>query len=114
MKTHYIAIMVFCSLLAACTAAEPETLSPSEGGQDVPSVAEGMRVVDYSVAGGLHSKALGENLPANERISSLKYLLYDSVKAQKGCSEYSERTGRESGRLLEEGYRLIDHLLEKE
>ena len=42
------------------------------------------------------------------------YLLYDSVKAQKGCSEYSERTGRESGRLLEEGYRLIDHLLEKE
>lgn len=42
------------------------------------------------------------------------YLLYDSVKAQKGCGEYSERTGRESGRLLEEGYRLIDHLLEKE
>lgn len=79
MKTHYIAIMVFCSLLAACTAAEPEILSPSEGGQDVPSVAEGMRVVDYSVAGGLHSKALGENLPANERISSLKYLLYDSA-----------------------------------
>ncbi len=79
MKTHYMAIMVFCSLLAACTAAEPETLSPSEGGQNVPSVAEGMRVVDYSVAGGLHSKALGENLPANERISSLKYLLYDSA-----------------------------------
>ena len=48
MKTHYITIMVFCSLLAACTAAEPEILSPSEGGQDVPSVAEGMRVVDYS------------------------------------------------------------------
>lgn len=42
------------------------------------------------------------------------YLLYDSVKAQNGCGEYSERTGRESGRLLEEGYRLIDHLLEKE
>ena len=42
------------------------------------------------------------------------YLLYDSVKAQKGCGEYSERTGRGSGRLLEEGYRLIDHLLEKE
>ena len=42
------------------------------------------------------------------------YLLYDSVKVQKGCGEYSERTGRESGRLLEEGYRLIDHLLEKE
>lgn len=42
------------------------------------------------------------------------YLLYDSVKVQNGCGEYSERTGRESGRLLEEGYRLIDHLLEKE
>lgn len=39
------------------------------------------------------------------------YLLYDSTKAQEGCSVYSERTGRESGKMLEEGYRLIDHLL---
>ena len=39
------------------------------------------------------------------------YLLYDSTKAQEGCSVYSEKTGRESGKMLEEGYRLIDHLL---
>lgn len=38
------------------------------------------------------------------------YLLYDSTKAQEGCSVYSEKTGRESGKMLEEGYRLIDHL----
>ena len=39
------------------------------------------------------------------------YLLYDSTKAQEGCSVYSEKTGRESGKMLEEGYRQIDHLL---
>ena len=39
------------------------------------------------------------------------YLLYDSTKAQEGCSVYSEKTGRESGKMLEEGYRLIDYLL---
>ena len=39
------------------------------------------------------------------------YLLYDSTKAQEGCSVYSEKTGRESGKMLEEGYRLIDHLI---
>ena len=39
------------------------------------------------------------------------YLLYDSTKAQEGCSVYSEKTGRESGKMPEEGYRLIDHLL---
>lgn len=39
------------------------------------------------------------------------YLLYDSTKAQEGCIVYSEKTGRESGKMLEEGYRLIDHLL---
>ena len=39
------------------------------------------------------------------------YLLYDSTKAQEGCSVYSEKTGRESGKMLEEGYRLIDHHL---
>lgn len=39
------------------------------------------------------------------------YLLYDSTKEAEGCSVYCERTGRESGRILEEGYRLIDYLL---
>lgn len=41
------------------------------------------------------------------------YLLYDSTKPAEGCSTYCEKTGQESGRVLEEGYRLIDYLLEK-
>lgn len=41
------------------------------------------------------------------------YLLYDSTKPAEGCSTYCEKTGQESGRILEEGYRLIDYLLEK-
>lgn len=41
------------------------------------------------------------------------YLLYDSTRPVEGCSTYCEKTGQESGRLLEEGYRLIDYLLEK-
>ena len=39
------------------------------------------------------------------------YLLYDSTKAQDGCGMYCEKTGQESGRMLDEGYQLIDHLL---
>ncbi len=41
------------------------------------------------------------------------YLLYDSTRPAEGCSTYCEKTGQERGRLLEEGYRLIDYLLEK-
>ena len=41
------------------------------------------------------------------------YLLYDSTKAEEGSGTYSEKTGRKSGKMLEEGYRLIDHLLER-
>ena len=41
------------------------------------------------------------------------YLLYDSTEVQEGCGTYCEKTGRESGKMLEEGYRLIDHLLER-
>ena len=40
------------------------------------------------------------------------YLLYDSTEVQEGCGTYCEKTGRESGKMLEEGYRLIDHLLQ--
>ena len=40
------------------------------------------------------------------------YLLYDSTEVQEGCGTYCEKTGRESGKMLEEGYRLIEHLLQ--
>ena len=41
------------------------------------------------------------------------YLLYDSTDPAEGQPAYSEKSGRESGIMREEGYRLIDHLLEK-
>ena len=40
------------------------------------------------------------------------YMLYDSTKKAEGKESYSEKTGRETGIFLEEGYRLIDHLLD--
>ncbi len=42
------------------------------------------------------------------------YLLYDSTKEAEGSGTYCEKTGRQSGKMLEEGYRLIDHLLERQ
>lgn len=39
------------------------------------------------------------------------YMLYDSTKASKGAPVYNEKTGKESGRIEEEGYTLIEHLL---
>lgn len=41
------------------------------------------------------------------------YLLYDSTKAEEGSGTYCEKTGWKSRKMLEEGYRLIDHLLER-
>lgn len=41
------------------------------------------------------------------------YMLYDSTKDLEGQEVYSEKTGRDTGIYLEDGYRLIDHLLLK-
>lgn len=41
------------------------------------------------------------------------YLLYDSTKKQKGAAVYTEKTGRESGIMVEAGHTLIEHLFEK-
>lgn len=40
------------------------------------------------------------------------YLLYDSQKAGNGADVYCERTARMSGLAWDEGFKLIDHLLE--
>ncbi len=45
--------------------------------------------------------------------SPVPYMLYDSTKAAAGADAYNERTGKASGILEEEGYTLIDHLMEK-
>lgn len=41
------------------------------------------------------------------------YMLYDSTAELEGQEVYSEKTGRDTGIYLEDGYRLIDHLLQK-
>lgn len=41
------------------------------------------------------------------------YMLYDSTTDFDGSGFYNEKSGRESGIMQEEGYRLIDHLLGK-
>ncbi len=42
------------------------------------------------------------------------FLLYDSTKKQKGMGAYSEKSARESGLVVEHGFRLIDRLFEGE
>lgn len=42
------------------------------------------------------------------------YMLYDSTKAFSGVGQYNEEKAAESGIFFEEGYTLIDHLLEIE
>ena len=41
------------------------------------------------------------------------YLLYDSEKEQAGPASYDEKTGAGSGRIVEVGHTLIEHLFEK-
>ena len=41
------------------------------------------------------------------------YLLYDSTKSIKGAEEYSEKTAALTGRYYQDGYRLMEHLLQE-
>lgn len=41
------------------------------------------------------------------------YLLYDSTKSIKGAEEYSEKTAALTGRYCQDGYRLMEHLLQE-
>ena len=42
----------------------------------------------------------------------IPYMLYDSTKEMNGCDKYNEKTAKETGIFCEEGYTLMDHLLE--
>ncbi|HJB83219.1 MAG TPA: cofactor-independent phosphoglycerate mutase [Candidatus Mediterraneibacter intestinavium] len=44
----------------------------------------------------------------------IPYLLYDSTEYIAGMDTYSEKTGKQTGVFVEKGYRLMDHLLEKD
>lgn len=41
------------------------------------------------------------------------YMIYDSAHPEQGQASYSEKTGKMSGIFIEEGYRLIDRLLQR-
>lgn len=42
------------------------------------------------------------------------YMLYDSTESYEGCQAYTEAAAKESGRYIEEGYKLMDHFLQTE
>lgn len=42
------------------------------------------------------------------------YMLYDSTESYEGCQTYTEAAAKESGRYIEEGYKLMDHFLQTE
>lgn len=41
------------------------------------------------------------------------YLIYDSTASVRGVESYSEKTGKETGIFVKDGYRLIDRLLQR-
>ena len=67
-------------LLAVCACGKENLNTTVDGGSDGAATAlpEGTFVVDYSVSDGETSRAFEGGLYANQRISSLLYLLYDS------------------------------------
>lgn len=67
-------------LLAVCACGKENLNTTADGGSDGAATAlpEGTFVVDYSVSDGETSRAFEGGLYANQRISSLLYLLYDS------------------------------------
>lgn len=67
-------------LLAVCACGKENLNTTADGGSDGAATAlpEGTFVVDYSVSDGETSRAFEGGLNANQRISSLLYLLYDS------------------------------------
>lgn len=67
-------------LLAVCACGKENLNTTVDGGSDGAATAlpEGTFVVDYSVSDGETSRTFEGGLNANQRISSLLYLLYDS------------------------------------
>lgn len=68
-------------LLAVCACGKENLNTTVDGGSDGAATAlpEGTFVVDYSVSDGETSRTFEGGLDANQRISSLLYLLYDSA-----------------------------------
>ncbi len=75
---NYISAAGLLLAVCACGKENLNTTADGDNGGAATALPEGTFVVDYSVSDGETSRAFEGNLQANERISSLLYLLYDS------------------------------------
>lgn len=75
---NYIGAASLLLAVCACGKEDLNTTTDTGNGGTVAALPEGTFVVDYSVSDGETSRAFEGGLDANQRISSLLYLLYDS------------------------------------
>ena len=75
---NYIGAAGLLLAVCACGKENLNTTADGENGGALAVLPEGTFVVDYSVSDGETSRAFEVGLNANQRISSLLYLLYDS------------------------------------
>lgn len=75
---NYIGTAALLLAVCACGKENMNTTADGGNGGEIIALPEGTFVVDYSVSDGETSRAFEGDLDANQRISSLLYLLYDS------------------------------------
>lgn len=75
---NYIGAAGLLLAVCACGKENLNTTADGDNGGAATALPEGTFVVDYSVSDGETSRAFEGGLDANQRISSLLYLLYDS------------------------------------
>lgn len=75
---NYIGAAGLLLAVCACGKEDLNTTADGDNGGAATALPEGTFVVDYSVSDGETSRAFEGGLHANQRISSLLYLLYDS------------------------------------
>ena len=75
---NYISAAGLLLAVCACGKENLNTTADGDNGGAATALPEGTFVVDYSVSDGETSRAFEGGLVANQRISSLLYLLYDS------------------------------------
>lgn len=75
---NYISAAGLLLAVCACGKENLNTTADGDNGGAATALPEGTFVVDYSVSDGETSRAFEGGLDANQRISSLLYLLYDS------------------------------------
>lgn len=75
---NYISAAGLLLAVCACGKENLNTTADGDNGGAATALPEGTFVVDYSVSDGETSRAFEGGLGANQRISSLLYLLYDS------------------------------------